>query len=289
MRATKTSKTADAVTALRAAHHLYDSSLIFDDPYALGLTSAGWRVIVGNRALYRLTANRLLGVLRPTYGQVLVRARYSEDRLEQAMAAGIGQYVNIGAGLDSFALRRTDLADRLRVFELDHPASQRVKRRRLARLGEPIPANLEFAAVDFEKETVAQALARGSFDRDVPAFFAWLGTVVYLTRDAVFATLESIASHAAPGSEIVFNYSNLAEFKGHQLAATTEMRRLAARRGEPLITYFEPEDLIGEVAARGYELIENAGAEALRKRYTAGREDGLDTRKGSYLAHFRVV
>jgi O-methyltransferase involved in polyketide biosynthesis len=169
MRSRQRSKTADAAAATRAAHRLYDRPVVFDDAFALDLTSAGWRRICQNRLPHWLIMEKALGALRPVAGQVLSRAQYAEDCLEEAVAEEIDQYVIIGAGHDSFVLRRPDLASRLTVFELDHPDTQHAKRDRLASLGQEIPGQLEFVPIDFESEAIESALARSSFSSEQPA------------------------------------------------------------------------------------------------------------------------
>jgi len=142
------SRTAEFAAAVRAAHLLYGRPLLFEDPFAIQLTSATWRAICGNRLLHWLVMKKILGALRPVHGQVLARSRYAEEQLEKSISAGIRQYVLIGAGLDSFALRRQDVLSSLKVYELDHPATQTAKRERLSRLRIPLPTNLEFVPVD---------------------------------------------------------------------------------------------------------------------------------------------
>ena len=154
----RASKTAEAVAAARAAHFFYDDPIVFRDPFAIQLTSPIWRTIVNNRFLHWLVIVKLLSLLRPIHGWVLARARYNEEQLDKAIAKGIKQYVIIGAGLDSFVLRRPELADKLKVFELDHPASQEIKRQRLLDITGSIPKNLVFVPVDFKKATIADAL-----------------------------------------------------------------------------------------------------------------------------------
>ncbi len=168
----KPSRTAEFVAAVRAAHRLYDRPLLFEDSFAIQLTSARWRIICKNRLLHWLVMKKILGALRPLHGQILARSRYAEDHLDEAFSAGVRQYVLIGAGLDSFALRRQDVISSLKVYELDHPATQRAKRERLAQLRIPMPTNLEFVPVDLERETIAQALARSSYSPTSRAFFS---------------------------------------------------------------------------------------------------------------------
>lgn len=290
MRSHRRSRTADAAAATRAAHRLYDRPIVFDDPLARDLTSPGWRRICENRFLYWLVVRKILGSLQPVGGQVLSRARYAEDCLEEAVAEGIEQYVIIGAGHDSFALRRPDLVSRLAVFELDHPDTQRAKRNRLAGLGRELPKQLEFVPVDFEAEAFDEALARSSFRREKRAFFSWLGTVPYLSEEAVFGVLSALSSLGSAGSQLVFDYAVpdvLVDDSDRRTVA--QLRRFTARRGEPLITFFEPAALCERVSELGYRVLENLAPSEQNRRYFSNRSDGLRTLSGSYYLHLSVV
>ena len=130
---------------------------------------------------------------RPNSAQILSRAKYVEEKLEQAVSKGISQYVLIGAGFDSFCLRRPNFSADLRIYEIDHPATQRIKRQRLMEILDSSPEGVEFLAVDLEKRTIADALSDASFLKDEKAFFSWLGTVPYLSEVAVFAVLRDLA------------------------------------------------------------------------------------------------
>jgi len=121
-----------------------------------------------------------------------VRARLAEDVAEGSVSDGVSQYVILGAGLDSFVYRRRDLLDRLRVFEVDHPATQSWKRRRLAAIGVEIPVDLAYAPIDFETQTLRESLEAAGFDFSLRAVFSWIGSIQYLTLDAISSTLEVI-------------------------------------------------------------------------------------------------
>lgn len=290
MRDDRASKTAAVAAAVRAAHLCHEPPAVFADPYALALTSPGWRTIARSRVLSHLVLRVLLRPTRPVGAQILMRARYCEEELERALERGVAQYVIVGAGLDSFALRRADLAGRLRVFELDHPATQAAKLARLDRIGATPAVPVEYVAVNFERSTVADALQRSAFDRDTPAYFSWLGTTHYLSADAVFATLRSIGGFAAPGSRIVFDYTvrpgALSDEDRREYEATS---RFVARRGEPFRSSFEPAPFLAAVAALGLRLVEDLDAGEQRRRYFAGRSDGLRPTALSHLAHFEVT
>ena len=237
--------TAEMVAYARAKHLLYDDPILFEDSFAIEFLSPRRRRFLKNPLIGLLMRSTLYRHFRPVRAHSVDRCCYSEDKLEKAIARGITQYVIIGAGYDSFALRRRDLSNSIWIFELDHPATQKAKRKRLSELNVELPKNLELIPADFEKETVAEALKRSSYIREVPAFFSWLGTIHYLTRDAVFKTLRSLASLATPGSEIVLDYiipDMLMDPK--EVKRFNKNRRLTAHLGEPMITYFDPDILV---------------------------------------------
>ncbi len=131
-------------------------------------------------------------------------SRYTEDAVEEQAGTGVRQYVILGAGLDTFAYRRPDPA--LRVFEVDHPATQAWKQRRLADLGVVIPDSLVLVPVDFELQGLGPSLEEAGFSFQERAVFSWLGVTMYLTPDAIGQTLSTIA-HGAAGTRVVLTYN----------------------------------------------------------------------------------
>lgn len=291
MEAARCSRTAEAAAAVRAAHLLYDRPVIFADPFAVELISRAWRVVVGNRLLHWLILKRILKTLhRPMQAQILARSCFAENCLEEAIALGVDQYVIVSAGLDSFALRRRDLAERMKVYELDHPASQEVKRERLAAIHARLPKTLEFVPIDLEKGTVAEALGSSSFSPRRPAFLSWLGTTGYLTQEAIFGTLRSIASFCARGTIIVFDYRIAKQFLAPTDVIVFEAaEKFARRRGEPIMPGLDPGSFPQEVCTLGFECLDNLPPQECQERYFANRNDDLRAFGGSYLARFRVV
>lgn len=261
------SRTAQGTANLRAAHQLVDQPRIFDDPLALRIIGTKWEAAVRARA-----GQGGMASFRPF---VAVRSRYAEDELARAVERGIRQYVLLGAGLDTFAYRTPYPGSRLRVFEVDHPATQVWKRERLQEAGIAVPESVTFAAIDFEKQTLAAGLRQAGFDARAPAFFSMLGVVVYLTRDAVMDTLKFVASLPS-GTEIVFDYAIPASTLSESNRAIHDdaLRRVAAG-GEPWLTYFEPAMLAGELKGLGFTQVEDLGPDELHERYFKGRADGL--------------
>lgn len=262
------SATAEGAAMLRAAHQLIDLPWILDDPLALpivGADNATW--LRENLARYRSR--------RALRASVALRSRYAEDELAEAVDRGVRQYVILGAGLDTFAYRNPHAHAGLKVFEVDHPATQTWKRARLREAGIPVPASLAYAPVDFERETLAGGLARAGFRAAEPAYFSLLGVVIYLTKAAAMETLKWVASMPS-GSEIVFSYSVPSSMlTAAQRAAREKSAAQVAAIGEPWITYFEPEALARDLHAMGFSALYDLAAEEANALYFSGREDDL--------------
>lgn len=269
----------------RAQHHLYDTPKILDDPFAHRLITTSElegmaEIFLPPDATFTSPEERsalILETIRTTTtaGFVLTRARYTEDRLAHALARGVGQYVLLGAGLDTFAFRRSDLGDRLRVFELDHPTSQASKRERVALAGLAEPSHLHFGAIDFETEQIADVLRRLPFDFDRPAVFAWLGVTAYLTQSAIDATWRSLRQATAKGSELIFDFIAPTALSGDARALAAQVRARTRAVGEPMIGAIDPAKLAERLAATGWHLLEHLERSELHRRYFTGRTDGL--------------
>ncbi len=215
------------------------------------------------------------------------RAQYTEDSLEQAIKRGVSQYVILGAGLDTFAFRRPDLVEQLQVFELDHPATQAYKRRRLVELDWKLPKNLHFIPIDFTQKNLATELASSAFDTQSLSFFSWLGVTFYLTRDEIFDMLRSIAEVASAGSSIIFDYFDSDVFiPGKASPLMQKSLEDARQHGEPVKTGFNPSMLSAELASLGLNLQEDLSPHDIDKRFFEGR---TDTYHAYELMHFASV
>jgi methyltransferase (TIGR00027 family) len=264
------SRTAESVALRRAAHQLLDAPRVHDDPLALAILGEA------QAAALRADPRRFEeGPHAPFLRAFLaVRSRLAEDALAQAVARGVRRYVVLGAGLDTFACRNPHPG--LRVVEVDHPATQAWKRRRLAEAGIALPASVELVALDFAREPLAPALRAAGLREDEPSFFSWLGVTPYLEPAAVRATLAAIAPFTAGGGGIVFDYSVAPESLAPRSRAALEA--LAARvaaAGEPFRSFFDPGRLAGELRAMGYREAHDTAPEELNARYFAHRSDGL--------------
>ncbi len=268
----KFSRTAQRVAIRRAAHQLLDQPRVLDDPLALR--------IIGSEAAEELRTNPKEdhAFSRAFRAFMAARSRYAEDELDRAVVHGVGQYVVLGAGLDTFAYRNPHAG--LRVFEVDHPATQAWKRERLQAAGIAIPASLTFVPVDFEKQTLADGLGQSGFDTNAAAFFSWLGVVPYLTRDACMSTLGFIAKLPA-GSGVVFDFAvDPALLNAGQRIALGVLSKRVAAAGEPFQLFFDPGKLQDELKGMGFCRTEFLQGKELNARYFKDRKDGLLVRGG---------
>jgi methyltransferase (TIGR00027 family) len=268
MNPAKASATAVGVAAARGAHRLYDQPpWVLDDPFAIPLAGPQWsKTQAASESALPLVA------LRQSRASVVARSRYAEDRL---ISGGYRQYVILGAGLDSFAWRRADLIGWLRLFEVDRPASQGWKLARIAELGLPVRDAHVFAPVDFEAESLRDGLTRAGLDWSKPAFFSWLGVTIYLTAEAIGATLRSV-SGCGPGSEIVLSYDASDAFLDDAAREMVKIEaRLVAASGERYATRMSPAEAEALIEGAGLDVAEHLTPQALCERYFAARSDGL--------------
>ncbi|MFY9958573.1 class I SAM-dependent methyltransferase [Bradyrhizobium sp.] len=223
------------------------------------------------------------------YPGVVIRSRYAEDALRAAMNRGTRQYVLIGAGFDSFALRRPAFSETLEIFEIDHPATQAFKVRRIKDCGISLPPSVHFVSADLANEDLAAALARSSFRRDEPAFFSWLGVTVYLTREANLATLHAVANVGAPGSELVFTYVDQSEFvSGGPRSLGDANVKAVTMLGEPFLSGFDPKEIANDLIRVGLELIEDLDGQRMSERYNRTGVNALQPPVSLHIALTRV-
>jgi len=269
------SRTALAAAESRATHQVVEGGRIFRDELAVRLLGADEATLVANAAA--APERRGMRIF------VAARARFAEDCLAASVAEGTSECVVLGAGLDSFAYR-SPFGSALRVFEIDHPATQAWKRDRLAAAGIAVPAWLTFAPTDFETTTLDDALDAAGFDRGQRAFFIWLGVVPYLTRTAIFATLGTIAGLPG-GAHVVFDYGDPPEtLAPEQRASLGAMAAQVAALGEPWITHFEPAALRADLLACGFGMVEDLDLAALGQRYFPSAAPPAG-RRGGHVVH----
>jgi O-methyltransferase involved in polyketide biosynthesis len=297
------SLTALAAAAARAAHLIVDNEpVIFADTLA--------QAMLGERAEELIAYHRAHGthpVLAGARAQVTCRSRYAEDRLADAIGRGIGQYVLLGAGLDSFAYR-SPLAGRVRVFEVDHPATQAYKRRVRAVAGGAGTAGggggtaeagtagggggtaegVRFVGVDFGRGSLEEALGRAGFDAGQPALVSWLGVTMYLDESAVEATV-AVLGRFAPGSEVVVDYmlpAGMRDAAGQMYADLVGQH--AAEWGEPWRSVFAPGDMAAMLARHGFGPARDVGQRDMIPAAAWDRSDALRPAELFRIAHAAI-
>ena len=255
------SRTALGAAALRVIHERLDGTpKVLDDPISARL--------LGARTLEAILAGGEQARIAESAGlrlHVVLRSRWAEERLKRAVDRGVRQFVTLGAGLDTFAYRQPHWARDLRIFEVDHPASQADKRERLAVAGIETPANLTFAAIDFEHVSLGEGLLASGVDVSAPTFFSCLGVLIYLAPEAVDAVFALAACFPA-GSEIAFTFGG---FRSPAAAAR------AAELGEPWRTPLDPDVLAPRLRALGFGPIAFPSAEEMCAYLQPPRTDGL--------------
>ncbi|MBW2423860.1 MAG: class I SAM-dependent methyltransferase [Deltaproteobacteria bacterium] len=257
------SETALEVAAARAAHLRFDPEPhLLEDVHAESLLDEDGRALIrryGDDGPWILKENRLF---------LPLRARFVEDRLVEAHARGCRQLVILGAGLDSFAWRQPEgLAD-LRIYEVDHPATQAWKVERLASLGWAVPANVRLVACDFESQTASKALAATGFDASSPALVSWMGVVYYLERETADGAMTDLAGLLAPGSEVVFDAMLPWESmppRYHEIRDA--MTAYLKGADEPHVNRYEPEEILAALAEAGFSEASVADRDELAGRY----------------------
>ena len=260
--------TAVRVALWRALHLEVDSPPhVIEDDVGLKLVAPddGWRS--------RADMSPFTRVFRAS---IVARARFIDDLVAEQVARGVGQYVILGAGLDTFAQRRPELASRLLVFEIDRPGPQAWKRQRLVDLGLGVPSFLRLVPVDFEAgHAWWQRLAAAGFDAGRPAVVASTGVSMYLTKEAIVSTLRQVAA-LAPGSTLAMSFMLPLAMADPDVRPGIERAAAGAQAaGTPFISFFTPTEILTMARDAGFTEVQHVSAAALAERYFAGRTDGL--------------
>lgn len=254
------SKTAELVAAVRATYHHGPEAQLFDDPLAVRMLGPTYRLLCSVAVLREgFLRGRLFNRLKSSL-TVLSRARYAEDRLASAAAQGVTQYVILGAGFDSFAFRAGGAFKGVRVFEVDTPESQQVKKARVQRLVPRLAHH--YVPVDFTCDKVEEQLLAAGFDPAARSFFAWQGVLIYLSEAAITRTLRGIAGIAAEGSQLVVDFIDARLFDQDFLATipdiAADLERFlayAAKKGEPILGGFRPDDFAALARPLGWDMV----------------------------------
>jgi methyltransferase (TIGR00027 family) len=267
MEEARPSRTALRVALRRAAHQLYDAKpLVLDDPIAIPILGNAYA-----EELHRTPTrpDRPFSIALRAF--LVARSRYAEDKLARAVSEGVMQYVLLGAGLDTFAHRNP--YPHLRVFEVDHPATQQWKRELLETGDLPTPANLTYVPVDFERQSLPEQLHSAGFNPLNATLFAWLGVVPYLTLEAFRFTINFIAAQPH-GTGVILDYSQprsalpfIERLAHDSLASRVQLA------GEPFQLFFTPTEIASQLTA--FRDLEDMGSAEINARYFTDRTDNL--------------
>jgi methyltransferase (TIGR00027 family) len=260
--------TAVRVALWRALHLEADAPPhVFEDAVGLKLAAPddGWR----NRP-------DMSPFTRPFRASIVARARFIEDLVAEQVPRGLGQYVILGAGLDTFAQRKPELASRMTLFEIDRPGPQAWKRKRLVDLGFGVPPFLRLVPVDFEAgDAWMERLIAAGFDAGRPALVASTGVSMYLTKDAIAATLRQVAG-LAPGSTLAMSFMLPIDMAPPDIRPGIERAAAGARaNGTPFVSFFTPAEMMTLARDCGFGHVRHVSADSLAERYFSGRRDGL--------------
>jgi len=276
MKPNEPSRTALMIARQRAAHQVLDHGSILYDPFAVKILGEDEKDVLQFANQHSLASiGRLF---------TAARSRIAEDALSKAVERGIRQIVILGAGLDTFALRNPHGAQQIRIYEVDHPATQAWKGQRLAEAQIALPPWLILVPVDFERDDVGEKLVAAGFQQNSPAFFTWLGVVPYLTRDAIGRTLDYMSS--IQNSEVVFDYMEPPQ------AFSEEMRQLVKERTEQLekmderwASRFEPAGIAAILRSHGFSGIEDISFEEIASRFGPAVQGLAPGHAGLHVVH----
>jgi methyltransferase (TIGR00027 family) len=275
------SASAEGVSIQISLHQMLDAApKILDDPIAPRLIDPSSDT---SKAMFALLESATRAVKSPFRAIFIMRSRYTEDCLAEALIRGVRQYVILGAGLDTFAYRQPSWASSLRIYEIDHPASQEWKRECLAVAKVKIPENLTFAPIDFEITSLREGLTTAGFDFRVPSFFSLLGVTQYLTIEATESIFELVQS-LPQGTEIVFEIIVPGDLMpANEASIFGALGSFAAERGEPWLTRFRPAELQTRLAGLGFSQVTHLSPSAANERCFRGRHDELAAWSGAQM------
>ena len=232
-------------------------------------------------------------------GFLVARCRYMDDTLQQCLEDGLQQLVILGAGYDSRAYRfeqlsqpvprDQDRAREVRVFEVDHPATQQVKIYKVRRALGELPAHVTYVGVDFNTQTLEKRLPECGYDEQLKTLFIWEGVVMYLSAEAIESTLSFIVHHSGPGSQVVLDYVYTALLDGTvRHGEVSRMRRVRRFSGEGL-TFGIPEGTVQDfLERRGFTLVRDVTSEDLHQRYFTGPNTSRKVAWGYGIAQAEV-
>lgn len=265
MKEDRSGDTAMGASVIRAAHQLLDERpLILDDPVS--------PVLIGEPGASDIRENpekHKTPPARALRSHIVLRSRYAEDELRLAVESGIAQFINLGAGFDTFSFRQPEWTRGLRIVEIDHPATQRAKRETLLKVHIPLPANVAFQPLDLEEQELTSVISSTGLNPSLPTFAACLGVLAYLRPKTVQRVFTSVAG-LPRGSRFVFAF---ASSQAESPPGAPSIASRTASVGEPWLTRFEINDLKAGLQAAGFREVTFLDPSEAAERYFRGRKD----------------
>lgn len=273
MKKEKPSPSAETVAAIRATESMRPTAeQVCYDPYAKDFLGPKFTIITKSKFLTRMALRKAERTDPGAVGCVASRTRYIDEYLQICIKDGIEQLVILGAGYDSRAYRFNELTGNVKVFELDHPATQNVKKTKIKKIFGSLPAHVNYIPIDFDKEKQDKKLFESGYDKNLKTLFIWEGVTMYLTAEAVDETLSFVAKNSGKGSSIIFNYIFQSVVDGtDKREEAMKIRKSYQKRGEPLSFGIENGKIDEFLSKRGYSQIENVTGEYFKDTYFKGK------------------
>ena len=271
MRDGSPSQTAQYIAFCRALETLEQpAQRLFDDPYAFALLSNPYRVFarLSYIPILRKLIYAILDLVLPyTRSSAVVRTRAIDDLVREAIRSGVSQLVLLGAGFDSRGYRLEEVRE-ITVFEVDHPATQQIKKERLKTYMGRLPRNIRYVAVDFEKDNLEAGLVESGYDPATPAIVVWEGVIDYLTESAVQSTFASISRLLTPSSFLIFTYTDLRVLKETKAPTYVRLWRFwTSISGEPFTYALDPDTLAEMLKSYQFLLQSDVSTAEIAERY----------------------
>ncbi len=280
------SQTALFVTFMRAVAYRSPNNNILKDPYAEKFLPWYMRRPIKRKYFIKMTENIFR---RNRIGNnVLIRAAYAEDKLQECINSGVKQYIILGAGWDSFAFRKPELLKDIHVFELDFPATQARKKNKLDQLGLTLHENVHLTPIDFETTSISEALSNSDFNPDLPTFVTWQGVTYYLTMDAIEHVFDDLGNFCKGGLDIVLDYVDDRYFQDWKKSRHTRRLHYAVSFvGEPFKSGFNPKTFPGWLKERSFDLIEDLNIKHQVHYFGENNLNVFKPSRGVHLAHIK--
>ncbi len=291
MKKDKPSATAEANAAFRAAELLRpNNEQVCEDRFAKRFLGLRFGIIAWSRLLTRIALWYAERIIPGAANSVVARTRYIDDYLKQCIDDGIEQLVILGAGYDSRAYRFDELKARARVFEVDHPNTQKVKIQKVKKIFGSLPSNVTYVGLDLDKRKLGEGLRESGYDKDKKTLFIWEGVTVYLIPEAVDETLAFVAENSGKGSRIIFDYAFQSAFDAASEGGEAKKWREAyERRGEPPKFALEEDGVEEFLSKRGFYQVKSASMESLKQTYFKGPNAKRNVTKLGGVVHATVA